>query len=231
MVEKRIAVIESNRNLALIERPECKRRWATEGWDKLVDRALRDWLLDRCEARELWYAPDENGNPQPRPLSIAQLADELRHDPDLVAVAELYDPGKDLAVVLAELIDTEHVPYLAALRYNDAGLTKRAEWENVWDLQREEDAAPDEPAKREIRKRIPVPPKYKPTTSARTASGAIAGSWTYPRSGSSPTSAPTATVTRRCCSAGPGGTTRSRRKRSPCWSYTGISRTAGPPNG
>ncbi|KJE22119.1 hypothetical protein FF36_03551 [Frankia torreyi] len=31
VVEKRIAVIESNRSLALIERPECKRRWSTEG--------------------------------------------------------------------------------------------------------------------------------------------------------------------------------------------------------
>src|SRR5690606_28460806 len=32
MVERRIAVIESNRHIALIERPECKRRWATDGW-------------------------------------------------------------------------------------------------------------------------------------------------------------------------------------------------------
>ncbi len=30
IVEQRIAVIENNRNIALIERPECKRRWATE---------------------------------------------------------------------------------------------------------------------------------------------------------------------------------------------------------
>jgi hypothetical protein len=163
VVEKRIKVIEQNRYLALIERPECKRRWASEGWDRMLDRALRDWLLDRCETRELWYAPDENGVPQPRPLSIAELADRLSADSDFLAVVDLYDAGKELSVLLAELIEPEHVPYLAALRYTDAGLVKRAGWENVWDLQRQEDAAPDELARQAIRKRTPVPEKYKPT--------------------------------------------------------------------
>jgi hypothetical protein len=162
VVEKRISVIQSNRYLALIERPECKRRWATDGWDKLADRALRDWLLDRCEARDLWYAPDENGNTQPRPMSTAQLADELRRDPDVVAVAELYDPGKELSALITELVEPEHVPYLAALRYTDSGQANRAVWEGVWDRQRAEDAAPDEPARQRIRKETPVPPKYKP---------------------------------------------------------------------
>jgi hypothetical protein len=162
VVEKRIAVIESNRYLALIERPECKRRWQTDGWDKMRERALRDWLLDRCEARELWYAPDESGTPQPRPLSISRLADELRRDPEVTAVAQLYDRGKDLSTVLIELLDGEHVPFLAALRYTEIGLAKRADWEAVWDMQREEDAADGEPAKRRIRERIPVPPKYAP---------------------------------------------------------------------
>lgn len=161
VVEKRIKVIGQNRYLALIERPECKRRWATEGWDRLLDRALRDWLLDRCEKRELWYAPDENGFLQPRPLSIAQLADELRGDADFVAVAELYAPGKELSTLLAELIEPEHVPYLAAFRYTDAGMAKRAGWEHVWDLQRKEDAASDELDKRRIREQIPVLEKYK----------------------------------------------------------------------
>jgi hypothetical protein len=160
VVERRIAVIESNKFLALIERPECKRRWATDGWDKMQARALRDWLLDRCETRELWFAPDENGFLQPRPLSTAQLTDELRKDADFVAVADIYSPGTELAVVVADLVDTEHVPYLAALRYKDTGLAKRADWEHVWDLQRQEDAAKDEQEKLRIREGIPVPPKY-----------------------------------------------------------------------
>ncbi len=159
IVQRRIEVIEGNRNIGLIERPECKRRWATEGWDKMQAKALRDWLLDRCEARELWYH-HVDGLEQPRPLTTAQLADELRRDPDVLAVAELYAPGQDLGKVIADLVADEHVPHLAALRYKDSGLSKRADWEQVWDLQRAEDALPDEAAKREFCKQIPVPPKY-----------------------------------------------------------------------
>jgi uncharacterized protein DUF7008/Eco57I restriction-modification methylase len=160
VVRRRIDVIESNKYLALIERPECKRRWATDGWDKMQARALRDWLLDKCETRGLWFATDENGSEQPRTLSTAQLTDELRKDADFTAVADLYAPGTDLATVVTDLIDSEHVPHLAALRYKDSGLDKRVDWEHVWDLQREEDAAVDEQDKQRIRKNIPVPPKY-----------------------------------------------------------------------
>ncbi|MEH0841079.1 BREX-2 system adenine-specific DNA-methyltransferase PglX [Micromonospora sp. CPCC 205711] len=158
-VERRIAVIEGNRNIGLIERPECKRRWASEGWDAMQAKALRDWLLDRCEARELWYQ-HVDGLEQPRPLTTAQLADELRRDDDVLTVANLYAPGQDLGKVIADLVADEHVPHLSALRYKDSGLAKRADWEQVWDLQRQEDALPDEAAKREFRKGIPVPPKY-----------------------------------------------------------------------
>ncbi|MFG3601067.1 BREX-2 system adenine-specific DNA-methyltransferase PglX [Micromonospora chersina] len=159
VVERRIAVIESNRNIGLIERPECKRRWATEGWDAMQAKALRDWLLDRCEARELWYH-HVDGLEQPRPLTTAQLADELCRGDDVLTVAGIYAPGQDLGKVIADLVADEHVPHLAALRYKDSGLSKRADWEHVWDLQRQEDALPDEAAKREFRKQIPVPPKY-----------------------------------------------------------------------
>jgi hypothetical protein len=168
VVEQRIAIIEANRNIGLIERPECKRRWATEGWDAMQTKALREWLLDRSEARALWYHSID-GVEQPRPLSVAHLADELRRDPDVLAVAELYAPGRDLAKVLADLVADEHVPYLAALRYKDTGLDKRADWEDVWRQQREEDAATDEAIKRKIRDRIPVPPTYKPADFLKTS--------------------------------------------------------------
>ncbi|MFJ2304741.1 DUF7008 domain-containing protein [Streptomyces sp. NPDC087787] len=51
------------------------------------------------------------------------------------------------------LIEPEHVPYLAALRYKDSGLRKRAQWEQVWEQQREEDRTGQ-------RLDIKVPPKY-----------------------------------------------------------------------
>ncbi|MEV7982582.1 BREX-2 system adenine-specific DNA-methyltransferase PglX [Streptomyces sp. NPDC086519] len=155
IVQKRIDVIESSRAIGMVERPEYKRRWATEGWDALQERALRSWLLDRMENREFWF---QDG--QPTILTRAQLTSALSLDEDFVSVAELYAPRKELATVVADLLANEHVPFLSALRYKPTGLRKRADWEHVWDLQRQEDAAPDEPAKRRIRDSIPVPPKY-----------------------------------------------------------------------
>jgi hypothetical protein len=58
MVEKRIAVIERNSSIGLIERPENKRRWASESWDEMERNALRLWLLDRLEDRRLWPSDD-----------------------------------------------------------------------------------------------------------------------------------------------------------------------------
>ncbi len=155
VVQKRIDVIETSRAIGMIERPEYKRRWATEGWDVLQERALKSWLLDRIENRDLWF---QDG--QPTILTRTQLTSALSLDEDFASVAELYAPRKELATVVADLLSEEHVPFLAALRYKPSGLKKRADWEHVWDLQRLEDAAPDEPAKRKIRDSIPVPPKY-----------------------------------------------------------------------
>lgn len=147
LVERRIAVIESDRNIALIERPECKRRWATKGWDAMQTEALRDWLLDRLEAPELWGGA-------PTPMSVAQLADRVRHDEDFRSVLDLWvgSDQHDLTKTLGKLVADEHVPYLPALRYKPAGLRKRAQWERTWALQRREDAG----EKLDIR----VPPKY-----------------------------------------------------------------------
>lgn len=119
-------------------------------------KALKSWLLDRVEDRAYWF--DASGNPTV--TTLARLAESLSADEDFTSVAELYAPRQDLAKTVRELLSEEHVPFVSALRYKPAGLKKRADWEHVWDLQREEDAAPDEPAKRRIRQRTPVPPKY-----------------------------------------------------------------------
>ncbi|MGA5554610.1 BREX-2 system adenine-specific DNA-methyltransferase PglX [Streptomyces lavendulocolor] len=156
VVQKRIDTIESSRAIGMVERPEYKRRWATDGWDALQEKALRAWLLDRIENRDHWF--DENG--MPALVTLSRLTDNLSRDEDFVSVAKIYAPRKELPVVVAELMTDEHVPFLSALRYKPSGLKKRADWEHVWDLQRQEDAAEDELAKRKIRDSIPVPPKY-----------------------------------------------------------------------
>ncbi|MET9969400.1 BREX-2 system adenine-specific DNA-methyltransferase PglX [Streptomyces sp. NPDC006356] len=158
VVQARIDIITSRRDIALIESPEFKRRWAAELWEKKESEALRTWLLDRCEDEKLWFGL-RDGMRQPRTLTVSQLADALRQDADVQAVAELYAAdhlGKrdaTLGTVLADVIATEHVPYIAALRYQDTGWRKREQWERVWDLQREEDRTGQ-------RLDIPVPPKY-----------------------------------------------------------------------
>ncbi|MEU6755037.1 BREX-2 system adenine-specific DNA-methyltransferase PglX [Streptomyces sp. NPDC046685] len=158
VVKARLDIIAAHKDIRLIERPEYKRRWSTEDWEKREAAALRAWLLDAAEREELWF--EQRGEyTAPRALTVFQLADALRHDEDVQAVAALYaadhlgDPDASLATVLAKVIDAEHVPYLAALRYKESGLRKRAQWERVWDQQREEDRT-------EERLDIKVPPKY-----------------------------------------------------------------------
>lgn len=156
VVQRRIKIIETNLAIGMIERPEYKRRWEGENWAPLQERSLRCWLLDRIEKRDYWF--DEND--MPALVTLSRLTDALSRDEDFVSVAKIYEPHKELHTVVAELMTGEHVPFLSALCYKPSGLKKRADWEHVWDLQRQEDAAPDELAKRRIRDTIPVPPKY-----------------------------------------------------------------------
>ncbi|MER5216317.1 BREX-2 system adenine-specific DNA-methyltransferase PglX [Streptomyces sp. NPDC002838] len=158
-VTKRLKAIETNRAIGLIERPEYKRRWASESWDTLQSRALRTWMLNRSERREFWFH-EVDGMEQPRLLTTAELADALALDEDFVAVAEMYAPGKDLGKTVADLVADEHVPFLAALRYKEAGLRKRADWERMWDEQHREDAAETEEERNAIRDSIGAPPRY-----------------------------------------------------------------------
>lgn len=163
VVAKRIELIESDKNINLLERPEYKRRWQSEPWDKKQKAALKSWLLDKCEDRRLWFTPDDYGAERAHPLTIRTLANRVRDlFPEVAEVAALYDSDKEFGEVIAEIVKTEHVPYLAALRYKEPGMRKRADWEHVWDLQREEDRLNANLAEgeKEHRLDIPVPPKY-----------------------------------------------------------------------
>jgi len=147
LVNRRIALIEQDRAIGLIERPEYKRRWNWEAWDSLQAKALKTWLLNRLEDKALWA--------EPRLTTTARLADVMRRDGDFLEVVRLYTGriDADLTETVTELVLGEAVPFLAAYRYRDAGLRKRKVWEQVWELQRREDAGEDVGA-------IPVPPKY-----------------------------------------------------------------------
>jgi hypothetical protein len=151
LVQRRLILISSDPAIRLLERPEYKRRWLQEPWERRQERALRGWLLDRLEDRRFWS--DRQGRPVPR--SVGQLADEVSRDAGMVSVLGLWEGRPDVPVTqsLVRLLADEAVPFLAAYRYKDSGLRKREAWEETWVLQRREDAG-------EHIGTIPVPPKY-----------------------------------------------------------------------
>lgn len=153
VVQRRIDLIEHDRNIGLIERPEYKRRWNTPPWVDLERAALRGWLLDRLEAQSLWPADDDH---PPQLTTVSRLVDAVRNDAAFMKIAELYagHSGFDVAQVVADLVTGGSVPFLPVQRYTDTGLRKRAQWEDTWVMQRREDAGEDVG-------KIPVPPKYQ----------------------------------------------------------------------
>jgi hypothetical protein len=181
-------------NLSLIESPVFKRPWwgrqgvygrlarDYHGW---TSEALKSWLLDRLES---YFDFDGRMNDEGSPtsqidiglVSVAHLADIASRDSEFQEVGSVYrdDEGFDLPALVEELVRSESVPLLPVLRYKPAGLRKRKEWEQTWELQREEDTIdartelpkddPDylsplaaEELKAEKIGDIPVPPKYK----------------------------------------------------------------------
>lgn len=152
LVERRLELLASDRAVGLLEHPEFKRRWATPGWDALLQEALAETILDRLEQRDLWF--DASGQPTPR--SVAELADGVRHDGFLVGCVNALAGSAEtnLTTALVDLLKDQPVPYLAALRLKELGVEKYREWQRVWDLQRREDAGE--------KVTIPVPPKYEP---------------------------------------------------------------------
>jgi hypothetical protein len=141
--------MNSDRAIRLLEKPEFKRRWATTDWATQRKEELQQAVLDRIEDPTLWQDPQG-----PITRSVAELADLLRADLVLKQLARALTGAAepDLAAVIGGLIPDEAVPFLAAHRYKPAGVEKYRAWQEVWALQRREDAGE--------KVTIPVPPKY-----------------------------------------------------------------------
>ncbi|MDE0457269.1 MAG: BREX-2 system adenine-specific DNA-methyltransferase PglX [Chromatiales bacterium] len=133
LVERRIALVESDRFIGLVERPEYKRRWNVESWHDQEQRALRRWLLDRLESPAY--------RPETRLTTVRTLAQRAATDADFQQVATRYagHVGADLDSLVETLVESESVPALPILRYKPSGLAKRADWERTWTRQRHED--------------------------------------------------------------------------------------------
>lgn len=149
LTQRRLESIDSNQNVRLLEKPEFKRRWVTTPWEVQRTQALQAAVLDRLEDPALWQDPQG-----PIARSVAELADLLRADPVSKELARALTgtAEPDLAAVIRSLVPDEAVPFLAAYRYKPAGVEKYRAWQEVWALQRREDAGE--------KVTIPVPPKY-----------------------------------------------------------------------
>jgi hypothetical protein len=165
LVERRFDAIEKIKDINLIERPEYKRRWNTEPWEKMQEEALRKWLLARLEGYfsggsrvcDLLdgFDPAALGFAaaiRPHFVSTNQLAEVVNNDTKFLEVAELYhgSAGFSVAKMIGELIEDESVSFLPVHRYKDSGLRKRRDWEATWELQRKEDAV-----EAEVRRQYP----------------------------------------------------------------------------
>jgi hypothetical protein len=139
VVQRRIELIERDPTLRLLEQPLYKRRWNSSKWADLEQAALRDWLLARLESKAIWVASSDQ---PPQISTTSRLADKVHRDADFMQIAALYagHADFDLAQLVAGLVTAESVPFLPALRYSDTGLRKRTQWEDIWALQRREDA-------------------------------------------------------------------------------------------
>jgi hypothetical protein len=155
----RLSETATNPRIALIERPEYKRRWYRPAGaysdvpltdDMLQERAVRSWLLDRLESPAYWAEPSFN--------TCARLADRAQTDRQFMTISEVFKRRADFDVtaLVTDLVTSQAVPFLPALRYKESGLRKRARWEETWALQRREDVG-------EKVGDIPVPPKYAST--------------------------------------------------------------------
>ena len=188
---KRITAIQSSASLRLIETSMYKRRWIgrqglfnhARTTDELRD-AIETFLLVRMER---FFDFDGRMNDAGTPtatlpialVSIGELATAARRDPLFMEAAEVFtgDIAFDVTGLITKLVDQESVPLLPILRYKDSGGRKHVAWQEVWDLQRQEDAIdartsldPKNPqyltpeqataAKRKQVGDIPVPPKY-----------------------------------------------------------------------
>ncbi len=151
---RRVAEIESNAAVRTIERYMFKRLWRdTE--DNVVERVFREkhdkaqvsaWLLDKIEAAAAKRAA---------PFTVARIAADLMEEA-AVAIAVGYLGGTQsfaLDQLVQRAVEENAVPNHPAHIYTDTGQAKRRAWEDVWTLQRREDAG-------EKIDTIPVPPEY-----------------------------------------------------------------------
>ncbi|MBK9371664.1 MAG: hypothetical protein IPN01_36155 [Deltaproteobacteria bacterium] len=152
--QRRVAAINGSEALTLIETSVFKRAWRDTEQNIAEPRhreetntaQLERWLADAAEA---W------AKARPSPFTLDSMVAGLQADERVQRVAAALTGREDysLAELFGTLLAVDSVPNHPHHVYTEAGLTKRKAWEDVWALQRREDAG-------EKVGTIPVPPEY-----------------------------------------------------------------------
>ena len=149
LYRRRLELVETDPRLQLFETAENKRRWPPIDYTSKLQTALRGWILGSLEG----IVSDDQ---KPTAIvSVREMAQQIGRSQRDCAVMECLtgETAPEYENVVFSLIDSESVPFLAALRYTDVGLEKHMAWRELWDLQRREDAG-------ESMGDLPKPPKY-----------------------------------------------------------------------
>jgi hypothetical protein len=172
---KRMDAVQRSKDLSLIEDDHYKRRWI--GRQGLFNQTARqDEMMTACEQWLLDKIEDVSHGKTSELTTVARLADKASGNAEFMQVAAFYRgrPDFDVVALVAELVESEAVPFLPILRYKPSGLRKRELWERTWELQRKE-------GKGEKVEKIPVPPKYNDKDFLKTNYKRLRGSLDVPK--------------------------------------------------
>lgn len=135
LVEKRLAVIENNRFIKQIEKPEFKRRWLPLEWEAQEQQALKNWLCSFLETRSFNAV-------HPTVQTCAQLSDSIHRHEIAKVIAHQYTKNEffDAQTLVVNLIANDQVPQAAADRLKPDAMMKFRAWQDTWEKQRLEDA-------------------------------------------------------------------------------------------
>jgi len=114
LLELRLRIMEENKLVGVLERPEFKRRWTLPDIHERAERRRRHKVLEAVEMKL-------------RAPQIQSARELLREQADA-------NPG------VVRLVSDQAVPFLTTLRFKPGALDKRAAWQRTWELQRQEDA-------------------------------------------------------------------------------------------
>ncbi len=135
-IRERLALIESNGELSLLESPEYKRKWEPIHFRIDLEEDAFEWLAHRVE---------KSLQERTKPITLSRIVGTIQDDDRFLALTAIYQNRRDfdLTRLITEILTAGTVPNHPHHIYTESGFAKRGAWEETWALQRREDAGKD----------------------------------------------------------------------------------------